>query len=111
MMDSFSGAVEFARITEAQEHDQKFLYHLKLVANSSIVFDKAFTTYGQFSKWAREKIWFVTRERSNADYHVTKVLLDKKKQHKAKGVLKEQYITLGVIAEWNCGGAAEIEAN
>jgi hypothetical protein len=96
MMDAFSGVVEFARITEAREHDQKFLYHLKLVPNSWVVFDKAYTTYGQFSKWAREKIWFVTRERKNADYHVTKVLVDKTKKHKAKGVLKEQYITVGV---------------
>lgn len=96
MMDAFSGAVEFARITEAREHDQKFLYHLKLVANSWIVFDKAYTTYGQFSRWAKEKIWFVTRERKNADYHVTKVLLDKTKKRHARGVLKEQYITVGV---------------
>jgi hypothetical protein len=96
MMDAFSGAVEFARITEAREHDQRFLYHLKLVANSWVVFDKAYTTYGQFSKWTREKIWFVTRERKNADYHVTKVILDKTKKHKARGVLKEQYITVGV---------------
>ena len=96
MMDAFSGAVEFARITEAREHDQRFLYHLKLVANSWVVFDKAYTTYGQFSKWTREKIWFVTRERKNADYHVTKVILDKTKKHKAIGLLKEQYITVGV---------------
>ncbi len=96
MMDAFSGAVEFARITEAREHDQRFLYHLKLVANSWVVFDKAYTTYGQFSKWTREKIWFVTRERKNADYHVTKVILDKTKKHKARGLLKEQYITVGV---------------
>jgi IS4 transposase len=96
MMDAFSSAVEFARITEAREHDQRFLYHLKLVANSWVVFDKAYTTYGQFSKWTREKIWFVTRERKNADYHVTKVILDKTNKHKARGVLKEQYITVGV---------------
>lgn len=96
MMDAFSGAVEFARISEAREHDQRFLYHLKLVANSWVVFDKAYTTYAQFSKWAREKIWFVTRERKNADYHVTKVILDRTKKHKARGVLKEQYITVGV---------------
>jgi IS4 transposase len=38
----------------------------------------------------------VTRERKNADYHVTKVILDKTKKHKARGVLKEQYITVGV---------------
>ena len=96
MMDAFTGSVEFARITEAMEHDQRFLHHLKLVANSWVVFDKAYTIYGQFSKWTREKIWFVTRERKNADYHVTKVILDKTKKHKERGVLKEQYITVGV---------------
>lgn len=41
MMDAFIGFVEFARITEAREHDQKFLHHLKLKPNSWIVFDEA----------------------------------------------------------------------
>lgn len=50
----------------------------------------------QFSKWAAQKIWFVTRERENAYFHLTKVMLDKTKKQKAKGVLKEQYITVGV---------------
>jgi len=45
MMDAFSGVTEFVRITEAREHDQKFLYHLKLAPNSWIVFDKAYTNY------------------------------------------------------------------
>lgn len=96
MMDAFSGVTEFVRFTEAREHDQKFLYHLKLAQNSWIVFDKAYTTYGQFAKWSDQKVWFVTRGRSNADFHVTKVLTDKTKRHNAKGVLKEQLVTVGV---------------
>jgi len=96
MMDAFSGVVEFTRITEAREHDQKFLYHLNLAANSWVVFDKAYTTYNQFSRWTKQKIWFVTRERKNADYHVTKVMADKTKKKNARGVLKEQYISVGV---------------
>jgi hypothetical protein len=96
MMDAFSGVTEFVRLTEAREHDQKFLYHLKLVPNSWIVFDKAYTTYGQFAKWTDQKVWFVTRERHNADFHVTKVLVDKTKKRRAKGVLKEQLVTVGV---------------
>lgn len=95
-MDAFSGVTEFVRLTEAREHDQKFLYHLKLAPNSWIVFDKAYTTYNQFAKWTDQKIWFVTRERTNADFHVTKVLIDKTKQRKAKGVLKEQLVTVVV---------------
>jgi Transposase DDE domain/Domain of unknown function (DUF4372) len=96
MMDAFSGVTEFVRMTEAREHDRKFLYHLKLPANSWLVFDKAYNVYEQFSKWSTQKIWFVTRMKDNADFHVTKVLIDKTKKKNAKGVLKEQYITVAV---------------
>jgi len=96
MMDAFSGVTEFVRMTEAREHDRRFLYHLKLAANSWLVFDKAYTVYHQFAKWTTQKIWFVTRMKDNADFHVTKVLVDKTKKKNARGVLKEQYITVAV---------------
>ncbi|SRR6266567_3235810 len=96
LMDAFSGVTEFVRMTAAREHDRKFLYHLKLPAGSWIVFDKAYTTYQQFAKWSVQKIWFVTRMKDNADFHVTKVLVDKTRKQYAKGVLKEQFITLAV---------------
>lgn len=96
MMDAFSGVTEFVRMTEAREHDRRFLYHLKLAANSWLVFDKAYTVYHQFAKWTNQTIWFVTRMKDNADYHVTKVIVDNTKKKKAKGVLKEQYITVAV---------------
>jgi hypothetical protein len=41
-------------------------------------------------------VWFVTRERYNADFHVTKVLVDKTKKRNAKGVVKEQLVTVAV---------------
>lgn len=94
LMDAFSGVVEFVRMTEARVHDRKFLYHLDLPANSFIVFDKAYNLYSQFDKWSKEKIWFVTRMKENAVYHVSKVLMDKTKKKKAKGVIKEQLITV-----------------
>lgn len=94
MMDAFSGIAEFVRITEARENDRKFLYHLKPVKNSWLVFDKAYTIYHQFAKWKDQKIWIVTRMKDNAVYHVTKVLIDKTRKKNAKGVLKEQYITV-----------------
>ena len=96
LMDAFSGVTEFVRMTEAREHDRKFLYHLNVAPNSWLVFDKAYTVYQQFLKWTTQKVWFVTRMKDNADYHVTKVLLDKTKKKIASGVLKEQYITVGV---------------
>lgn len=94
MMNAFSGVAEFVRITEARENDRKFLYHLKPVRNSWLVFDKAYTIYHQFSKWKDQKVWIVTRMKDNAVYHVTKVLIDKTKKKNAQGVLKEQYITV-----------------
>jgi len=99
MLDAFSGVTEFVRMTEAREHDRKFLYHLNLAANSWLVFDKAYNVYHQFAKWTTQKIWFVTRMKDNADFHVTKVLVDKTKKKNAKGVLKEQSITVAV--KWN----------
>ena len=96
MMDAFSGVTEFVRMTAAREHDRKFLYHLKLPANSWLVFDKAYNAYQQFEKWTAQKVWFVTRMRDNAGFHVTKVLVDRTRQLKVRGVLKEQYITVPI---------------
>jgi hypothetical protein len=96
LMDAFSGVTEFVRMTAAREHDQKFLLQLKLPTGSWIVFDKAYTNYRLFAKWTTQKIWFVSRMRENADYHVTKVLVDKTRKRKASGVLKEQLITVAV---------------
>lgn len=94
LMDAFSGVAEFIRITAAKEHDRKFLYYLKLVPNSWVVFDKGYNPFRQFVKWTNEKIWFVTRMRDNAVFHVTKVLKDNTRKKKAKGIIKEQYITI-----------------
>lgn len=96
LMDAFSGVTEYLRITEAKEHDRKFLYHIKLPANSFIVFDKGYNLYNQFAKWTSQKVWFVTRMKDNALYHVTKVIKDcTRKKRISQGVLKEQYVTLG----------------
>ena len=95
LMDAFSGVVEFMRITAAKEHDRKFLYHLQLPANSFVVFDKGYNLYSQFAKWTSQKVWFVTRMKDNAVYHVTKVITDKTKRKNAKGVVKEQFVTTG----------------
>ncbi|GAC1426407.1 MAG: hypothetical protein NVSMB7_02870 [Chitinophagaceae bacterium] len=60
-----------------------------------MVFDKAYNLYSQFDKWTKQKIWFVTRMKDNAVYHVNKVLVDTTKRKKAKGVVREQLIMVG----------------
>lgn len=95
MMDAFSGIAEYMHITSARVHDRKFLYQLQLTKNSFLVFDKAYNHYKQFAKWTSEQVWFVTRMKSNAVFHVTKTLQDNTKKKNPKGVLKEQYVTVG----------------
>jgi hypothetical protein len=95
LMDAFSGVAEFVRITAAKVHDRKFLHHLKLQPNSWIVFDKGYNLYSQFAKWTGQKIWFVTRMKDNAVYHVCKVLKDNSKRRINKGLIREQYVTIG----------------
>lgn len=85
-MDAFSGVTEFVRWTEAQEHDRKVVYHLRLTPNTRIVFNKAYTAYGQFVNWNAQQVWFVTRGRRNADFHMTIVMVDKTRRQKARGV-------------------------
>jgi hypothetical protein len=99
LMDAFSGVASFVRMTEAKVHDKKFLAHLVLETGSFIVFDKAYNEYKQFAKWTGEQIWFVTRMKSNALFHVRKVITDNTKKKNAKGVIKEQYVSLSYKAE------------
>jgi len=95
MMDAFSGVTEFVRMTPAKVHDRQFLLKLKLPKESFIVFDKAYNDYRQFHYWSKQNVWFVSRMKGNAVYHVCKVLIDMTKKHKSSGVLKDQLITVG----------------
>ena len=95
MMDAFSGVTEFVRITAAKVHDKTFLNGVKLPAESFVVFDKGYNHYFQYAKWSIQKIWFVTRMKENAVFHATKVIIDRTKKKQAKGVIKEQFVTIG----------------
>jgi hypothetical protein len=99
MMDAFSGVTEFVRMTAAKVHDRRFLLQLKLTAESFIVFDKAYNDYNLFAKWSNANVWFVTRMKENAIFHVTKVIKDNTRKRNARGILKEQYITIGYKQE------------
>jgi hypothetical protein len=59
------------------------------------VFDKAYNAYRQFEKLTQRRVWFVTRMKDNAIFHVTKVMVDNTRKKDAQGVLKEQYFRIG----------------
>ncbi|PSL42227.1 DDE family transposase [Chitinophaga niastensis] len=90
MMDAFSGVMEFVRMTPAKVHDRQFLLKLKLPGESFVVFDKAYNDYRQFHSWSRQQVWFVSRMKENAVYHVCKVLIDRTRKQKCNGVVKDQ---------------------
>lgn len=62
----------FVRITPAKEHEIKTARMLNLNPGSIIAMDKAFNDYLLFAAWTEKGIFFVTRQKDNADYRVVK---------------------------------------
>jgi hypothetical protein len=59
-----------------------------------VVFDRVYNYYHQFALWTKNKVFFVTRQKSNAVYTVVET---KRKHNRKKGVakvLKEEIIEL-----------------
>jgi len=59
----------FIKYTAAALHDQQFYKYIKELPDYSIIaFDKAYINYGQFDKFTERNIYYVTRQKENADY-------------------------------------------
>jgi IS4 transposase len=94
MIDAHSDTAKFVRISEAKQHDKKFLKYLTLPTGSMIVFDKAYNHYLQFAHWTREGVNFVCRLKDNAVYELQGVLFEKELTDDEFGVMKEEHIHL-----------------
>lgn len=94
LTDIHTDSAKFARISEAKQHDKKFLKHLNLVAGDMIVFDKAYNHYAQFAEWTQEEVFYVCRLKSNAIYDVVDVMFEQELTEKAAGVSKCEHIHL-----------------
>ena len=57
-----------------------------------LVFDKAYNYYLQFAKWTESKIYFVTRQKTNALYQIIETVMEKELQNWSVGVNKEEII-------------------
>ncbi len=77
LIDAVQSVAKFVRITEAKVHDKGFLIQIQVPAHSMLVFDKAYNYYRQFAKWTEEKIYFVTRQKSNAICEILETIFDK----------------------------------
>ena len=103
LIDAVQSVGRFIKITEAKVHDKNFLKSLDLATNTMIVFDKAYNYYHQFALWTNNKVYFVTRQKSNARYEVIET---KRKHDRLKDVamvLKEEIIELEYVPEDKSG--------
>jgi len=103
LIDAVQSVGRFIKITEAKVHDKNFLKSLDLVTNTMIVFDKAYNYYHQFALWTNNKVYFVTRQKSNAKYEVVEI---KRKHDRVKDVamvLMEEKIELVYVPEDESG--------
>ena len=66
LIDAVQSVGKFMKITAAKMHDKNFLSEIQVPQFSMLVFDKAYNYYKQFHEWTKTKIYFITRQQSNA---------------------------------------------
>jgi hypothetical protein len=80
----------FVRITEARSHEATVAPEVPLPAESVVAMDRGYTDYGQYEVWTRQRIWFVTRMKDNADYEV----VERREVPKNRSILADEVIRL-----------------
>jgi hypothetical protein len=84
----------FANITEGNVHEVNIARSLSFPKGSVVVCDKGYTDYALFARWSGEGVYFVTRQKENADYEV----VEERPLPKNRDVLKDQIIFLSGYA-------------
>jgi len=60
----------YAVITDGRVHDVRVAQNLEFQPDTVLVVDRGYLDYELYARWTEQRVWFVTRERSNADYRV-----------------------------------------
>jgi hypothetical protein len=94
VINAFEQIGQFIAITPARTHDKKFLELLDVKPHSLMVFDRAYNHYLQFAKWTENKVFFITRKKSNTKYSVNSTQENSDLKEKEQGVHKDQTIEL-----------------
>jgi putative transposase len=94
LMDHDGHLPAFVAIKKAREHEVKQARTLKLPKGSIVVEDLGYTDYAWYGQLTAQKIFFVTRQKSNARYDV----LERRKVNKKQGLLSDQTIRLTLKA-------------
>lgn len=89
----------WALMTEGNVHDVNVARTLDFEPGTVVVMDRGYVDYDLFDYWTGERIWFVTRAKTNMAYRVVKNLPVPQKGH----VLNDQEMVLtGYDAEQTC---------
>ncbi|HEY1871844.1 MAG TPA: IS4 family transposase [Chitinophagaceae bacterium] len=69
LLNAQTNMPSFIKYTAAALHDQQFYKYIKQLPDYSIIaFDKAYINYMQFDAFTKRNIYYVTRQKENADY-------------------------------------------
>jgi len=89
----------FAYITEGKVHEVNIAKGLSFPRGSIVVIDRGYVDYELFSKWIKEEVYFVTRQKSNADFEV----VENRDVPLNRNILKDQIIELkGYASKKKC---------
>jgi hypothetical protein len=78
----------FAHITEGSVHEINIAKGLSFPKGSVVALDRGYTDYVLFARWTKEGVFFVTRQKDNADYTV----VEEKPVPQNRNILKDQII-------------------
>lgn len=89
----------YALITEGKKADVTVAQELKLPAGSIVVMDRGYNDYSLFGSWTANKVYFVTRLKTNAVYEV----LEQRVPPQNRNILSDEIIQLtGEYADEKC---------
>ncbi len=81
----------FAHITDGKSHEVKVARTMRFPSGSIVAMDKGYIDYELFWNWTGDGVYFVTRQKDNAHYHV----LEEKPIPRSRNILRDQIIELG----------------
>jgi hypothetical protein len=79
----------FAHITDGRVHEVNIAKMLSFPLGSIVVMDRGYVNYALFAKWTDEGIFFVTRQKDNADFRV----IEERDIPRNRHILRDQVIT------------------
>jgi hypothetical protein len=89
----------FAHITEGKIHEVNIAQGLHVPRGSILVIDRGYVDYALFGRWTQDGVYFVTRQKDNADYTV----IEEKSLPQNRNVLRDQLIELkGFYSRQKC---------